>query len=104
MDGRLAADLREMVSEQREYRELLVRLTLRDLLLRYKQTVMGAGWAMFMPLVNTAVFSIIFTRVGDGTRLRGDHRSIASNVSAKLNVECGIRRTVGGAAAGRRCR
>jgi lipopolysaccharide transport system permease protein len=61
--GRLAADLREMVYEQCEYRELLVRLTLRDLLLRYKQTVMGAGWAMFMPLVNTAVFSIIFTRV-----------------------------------------
>ena len=28
-------------------------MTLRDLLLRYKQTVMGFGWAVFMPLVNT---------------------------------------------------
>src|SRR5438128_12105679 len=38
-------------------------MTLRDLLLRYKQTIMGFGWAIFMPLVNTVVFSVIFTRV-----------------------------------------
>ena len=55
--------LREVVAEQWEYRELLVRMTSRDLLLRYKQTVMGFGWAIFMPLVNTAIFSVIFTRV-----------------------------------------
>jgi lipopolysaccharide transport system permease protein len=61
--GRLAADVREIVHEQVEYRELLVRLTARDLILRYKQTLMGVGWAVFMPLVNTAVFSVIFTRV-----------------------------------------
>ncbi len=60
---RLWADVREMVLEQFEYRELLYQMTLRDLLLRYKQTVMGFGWAVFMPLVNTAVFSVIFTRV-----------------------------------------
>jgi homopolymeric O-antigen transport system permease protein len=61
--AQLTADLREMLAEQRDYRELLVRLTVRDLALRYKQTVMGVGWAIFMPLVNTAVFSVIFTRV-----------------------------------------
>jgi lipopolysaccharide transport system permease protein len=55
--------LMEIVAEQWEYRELLVRMTARDLLLRYKQTVMGFGWAIFMPLVNTAIFSVIFTRV-----------------------------------------
>src|SRR5438046_2607558 len=38
-------------------------MTRRDLLLRYKQTIMGVGWAIFMPLVNKAVFSVIFTRV-----------------------------------------
>src|SRR5258708_9294057 len=52
-----------MVAEQIQYRELLYQMTKRDLLLRYKQTVMGFGWAIFMPLVNTAVFSVIFTRV-----------------------------------------
>ena len=55
--------MREMVREQFEYRELLVRMTVRDLILRYKQTAMGFGWAIFMPLVNTAIFSVIFTRV-----------------------------------------
>jgi ABC-type polysaccharide/polyol phosphate export permease len=60
---RLVADLREIVGELILYRELLFRMVHRDLLIRYKQTVMGLGWAVFMPLVNTAVFSVIFTRV-----------------------------------------
>lgn len=59
----LSTQLKEMIGEQIEYRELLYQMTLRDLLLRYKQTAMGFGWAVFMPLVNTAVFSVIFTRV-----------------------------------------
>ena len=59
----LFAQINEMIGEQVEYRELLYQMTLRDLLLRYKQTVMGFGWAVFMPLVNTAIFSVIFTRV-----------------------------------------
>jgi ABC-type polysaccharide/polyol phosphate export permease len=58
-----AHEIREMFAEQRQYHELLLQMTRRDLLLRYKQTVMGFGWAIFMPLVNTAVFSVIFTRV-----------------------------------------
>jgi lipopolysaccharide transport system permease protein len=60
---RVGLDIREMLHEQYEYRELLFQMTKRDLLLRYKQTVMGFGWAVFMPLINTAVFSVIFTRV-----------------------------------------
>lgn len=52
-----------MVREQVEYRELLWAMTLRDLRLRYKQTIMGFGWAVFMPLINTLVFSVIFTRI-----------------------------------------
>ena len=60
----LIALFREMVAEQIEYRELLRQMTKRDLLLRYKQTVMGFAWAVFMPLVSTAVFSVVFTRVG----------------------------------------
>jgi len=64
MDGTsLAGDLKEIVREQYDFRELLYQMTRRDLLLRYKQTVMGFGWAIFMPLINTAVFSVIFTRV-----------------------------------------
>jgi ABC-type polysaccharide/polyol phosphate export permease len=61
MNG-LMADCRELLREQVEYRELLWQMTKRDLLLRYKQTVMGFGWAVFMPLINTAVFTVIFTK------------------------------------------
>jgi ABC-type polysaccharide/polyol phosphate export permease len=59
----LAGQVREMFSEQIEYRELLFQMALRDLLVRYKQTIMGFGWAVFMPIINTAVFSVIFMRV-----------------------------------------
>jgi ABC-type polysaccharide/polyol phosphate export permease len=51
------------VVEQVHYRELLYQMTRRDLMLRYKQTVMGFGWAIFSPLVNTVIFSVVFTRV-----------------------------------------
>ena len=61
--SRLASDIREMFKEQREFRELLFVMTRRDLLLRYKQTIMGFGWAVFMPLLNTILFSVIFVRV-----------------------------------------
>lgn len=60
---RLVDDCREMLVEQLEYRELLYQMVKRDLLIRYKQSVMGFGWAIFMPLVNTAVFATIFNRV-----------------------------------------
>jgi len=60
---RVMQDLREMFREQYDYRELLYRMTAKDLIVRYKQAVMGFGWAIFMPLVNTILFSVIFTRV-----------------------------------------
>lgn len=59
----LSADVREIIHEQFEFRELLYQITARDLLLRYKQTAMGFAWALLMPLLNTAIFSIIFMRV-----------------------------------------
>ena len=55
--------MREIAQEQIEYHELLASIVRRDLLLRYKQTVMGFGWAIFMPVLNTIIFSVIFTRV-----------------------------------------
>jgi lipopolysaccharide transport system permease protein len=42
------------------YRELILFLTWRDVIVRYKQTVLGAGWAILNPLVNMVVLSLIF--------------------------------------------
>jgi ABC-type polysaccharide/polyol phosphate export permease len=51
--GKAAETVGEMLREQIEYRELLATLARRDLTLRYKQTAMGFGWAICMPLLNT---------------------------------------------------
>jgi lipopolysaccharide transport system permease protein len=47
----LATDCCEMVAELVHFRELLWQMVLRDLRLRYKQAVMGFGWALLMPLL-----------------------------------------------------
>jgi len=46
-----AAVVREMLSELASSRELLWQMTVRDLKLRYKQSLMGFGWAILMPLL-----------------------------------------------------
>jgi lipopolysaccharide transport system permease protein len=45
------------------YRELLYFLTLRDVKVRYKQTALGAAWAVLQPLATMLVFSLFFGRV-----------------------------------------
>lgn len=42
------------------YRELLAFLAWRDLLVRYKQTVIGIAWAVLRPLLTMIVFTIVF--------------------------------------------
>src|SRR3989338_10712636 len=48
------------LSELWEYRELLYFLTWRDIKVRYKQTVIGAAWAIIQPFFAMVVFSIFF--------------------------------------------
>ena len=43
-----------------EYRELLYFLTWRDIKIRYKQTVIGAAWAIIQPFFTMIVFSLFF--------------------------------------------
>ena len=42
------------------YRELVYFMTWRDVMVRYKQTVLGAGWAIIRPFMTMVVFSIFF--------------------------------------------
>jgi homopolymeric O-antigen transport system permease protein len=50
------------VRELWEYRDLLAFLIWRDVKVRYKQTVLGAAWAILQPLATMAVFTILFGR------------------------------------------
>lgn len=46
------------------YRELIFFLLWRDLKVRYKQTLLGAAWAVIQPVVTMLVFNFIFGKVG----------------------------------------
>jgi lipopolysaccharide transport system permease protein len=46
-----------------EYRELLYFLTWRDVKVKYKQTVIGAAWAIIQPFLTMVVFSLFFGRL-----------------------------------------
>src|SRR4029453_14980297 len=43
-----------------EYRELLYFLIWRDVKVRYKQTVLGAAWAIIQPVFTMVIFSLFF--------------------------------------------
>ena len=54
--GLLNIDLQELF----HYRELLFFLTWREIKVRYKQTVMGASWALLQPFFTMIAFTLIF--------------------------------------------
>ncbi len=45
------SELREILKEFWDYRELLSQLTMRDIRIRYKQAVMGYAWAILVPML-----------------------------------------------------
>jgi lipopolysaccharide transport system permease protein len=57
--GWISLNLRDMW----EYRELLYFLTWRDIKVRYKQTVLGAAWAIIQPFFTMVVFSLFFGKL-----------------------------------------
>ena len=57
--GWISLNLRELW----EYRELLYFLTWRDIKVRYKQTVLGAAWAIIQPFFTMIVFSFFFGKL-----------------------------------------
>lgn len=54
--GWMGVNLRELW----RYRELVFFLIWRDVKVRYKQTLLGAGWAILKPLFSMIVFTVIF--------------------------------------------
>ncbi len=52
-------DLKELWA----FRELVYVLTMRDIKVRYKQTVLGFAWAIIQPVMMMVVFSIFFGRL-----------------------------------------
>lgn len=57
--GWIQLDLKELFA----YRELLYFLVWRDIKVRYKQTALGAAWAILQPFLTMIVFSLFFGRL-----------------------------------------
>src|SRR5262249_32758345 len=51
------------ITELWEYRELLYFLILRDIKIRYKETVIVAAWAILQPFFTMVIFTIFFGRL-----------------------------------------
>lgn len=51
------------LAELWQHRELLYFFVWRDIKVRYKQTVIGAGWAILQPLLTMAIFTLFFGRL-----------------------------------------
>ena len=45
-----------------DYRELIYFLTWRDIKVRYKQTLIGAAWAILQPLLAMLIFTVVFRK------------------------------------------
>ena len=45
------------------YRELFYFLALREILVRYKQTILGIAWAVIRPLLTLIIFSVVFGKL-----------------------------------------
>ncbi len=57
--GWMAINLRELW----QFRELIYFLTWRDVKVRFKQTALGAAWAIIQPFITMVVFTLIFNRM-----------------------------------------
>ena len=50
------------ITELIQYRELLIDLTVREIKVRYKQSILGIFWSILQPLLMMIVFTIVFSR------------------------------------------
>ena len=60
------------LAEAYSRRELLYFLIWRDIKIRYKQTVFGIAWAVLVPLLQLAIFGVVFGRLA-GIKPDGDY-------------------------------
>jgi len=65
------------------YRELFYFFAWRDIKVRYKQTALGAGWAILQPVLATGIFTIFFNKVAG---ISSGDKSIAYPLFAYLGL------------------
>jgi lipopolysaccharide transport system permease protein len=56
---------KDYFSDILKFKDLLLLLTWRDILVRYKQTVIGVLWALIRPILTMVVFTIVFGKIAN---------------------------------------
>lgn len=74
----LATTLGEMVGELVRSRDLLLQMTLRDLRIRYKQALVGVGWALLLPCLIVAAGFVVKYALAQMAGLPLDSSQLAS--------------------------
>jgi len=75
--------LRPHLKELWEYRGLFWVLATRDIQIRYKQTLLGAGWAIIVPLMTMVVFTVLF-------QLLSGARPVTSGTPYAVTMFCAL--------------
>lgn len=70
------------VFELWRYRQLAVILALRDIKVRYRQTIIGLVWALLQPLTQLVIFALLFGLLG--------RSPVAANVPFVVSAMCGL--------------
>ena len=60
-----------VLDELIRYRQLLLSLIWRDVRVRYKQSLLGVGWAVLLPVSMMLVFTFVFTKAIDARQVMG---------------------------------
>jgi lipopolysaccharide transport system permease protein len=68
-----------------QFRDLLALLAIRDVKVRYKQTAIGAAWAVLQPLLTMVVFAVVFRAL-----LGAGHEPSAVGVPYAVSTFCGL--------------
>lgn len=79
--GWVAIDLAELW----RYRELIGFLAMRDVKVRYKQSLLGAAWAVLQPLLTMVVFSVLF-----GLLLGANRKPTLEGVPYAVSTYCAL--------------
>ncbi|MBS1651505.1 MAG: ABC transporter permease [Bacteroidetes bacterium] len=66
--------------ELKRYAGLLKYLSMRDVIVRYKQTWIGLGWSIFRPLINIAIFGSLSLLLNKGQSVRENYITVSAAI------------------------
>ncbi|MDD2707638.1 MAG: ABC transporter permease [Verrucomicrobiae bacterium] len=80
--------LRHVLIDLWRYRELFLAFVVRDLKVRYKQTLLGVAWVIIVPLLMSGVITVIMSKVGQNHQVKQDLPGMLFYLAAFVPWQC----------------